>query len=76
MAGMQIPIFGAIIEYSTLLGIRKYFFNNKIEATKIHNIQGEDVSKIKLRWDKKVDIAAFIISSIYFLLFCGFYWAI
>ena len=76
MAGMQIPIFGAIIEYSTILGIRKYFFNNKIETTKIHNMQGEDVSKIKLRWDKKVDLAAFVISLNYFLLFCGFYWAI
>ena len=59
---MQIPIFGAIIEYSTILGIRKYFFNNKIETTKIHNMQGEDVSRIKLRWDKKVDIAAVVVA--------------
>ena len=73
---MQIPILGAIIEYSTILGLQKYSFKNETETTKVCNMQGEDVSKIKLRWDKKVDIAAFVISSTYFLLFCGFYWAI
>ena len=73
---MQIPILGAVIEYSTILGLRKYFFKNEIETAKVYNMRAEDASKIKLRWDKKVDIAAFVISLSYFLIFCFFYWVI
>ena len=75
MAGMQIPILGAVIEYSTILGLRKYSFKNEIETTKVYNMRAEDASKIKLRWDKKVDIAAFVISLTYFLIFSIFYWS-
>ena len=73
---MQIPILGAIIEYSTILGLRKYFLKNESRTTKVFNMQGEDASKIKLRWDKNIDIAAFVISFTYFLIFCVYYWVI
>ena len=73
---MQIPILGAIIEYSTILGLRKYFFKNKFEMTKVYNMSEEDLSKMKQKWDKKVDIAAFVISLTYFFVFCMFYWSI
>ena len=76
MAGMQIPILGAVIEYSTILGLRKYSFKNEIETTKVYNMQAEDASKMKLRWDKKVDMASFVLSLTYFLIFCIFYWLI
>ena len=76
MIGMQIPILGAIIEYSTILGLRKYFFKNKFEMTKVYNMSEEDLSKMKQKWDKKVDIAAFVISLTYFFVFCMFYWSI
>ena len=66
---------GAIIEYSTILGLRKYFFKNEIETTKVYNMSDEEASKIKLRWDKKVDIAAFVISLTYFLIFSIIYWS-
>ena len=76
MIGMQIPILGAIIEYSTILGLRKYFFKNKFEMTKVYNMSEEDSSKMKQKWDKKVDIAAFVISLTYFFVFCIFYWSV
>ena len=76
MIGMQIPILGAIIEYSTILGLRKYFFKNKFEMTKVYNMSEENLSKMKQKWDKKVDIAAFLISLTYFFVFCIFYWSI
>ena len=76
MAGMQIPILGAVIEYSTILGLRKYSFKNEIETTKVYNMQAEEASKMKLRWDKKVDMASFVLSLTYFLIFCIFYWLI
>ena len=76
MIGMQIPILGAIIEYSTILGLRKYFFKNKFEITKVYNMSEEDLSKMKQKWDKKVDIAAFVISLTYFFVFCIFYWSV
>ena len=76
MIGMQIPILGAIIEYSTILGLRKYFFKNKFEMTKVYNMSEEDLSKMKQKWDKKVDIATFVISLTYFFVFCMFYWSI
>ena len=66
---------GAVIEYSTILGLRKYFFKNEIETTKVYNMSDEEASKIKLRWDKKVDIAAFVISLTYFLIFSIIYWS-
>ena len=72
---MQIPIIGAVIEYSTLLGLRKYFFKNEIEANKVYNMSIEDASNIQLSWDKKVDIASFLISLTYFFMFCIFYWS-
>ena len=75
MIGMQIPILGAIIEYSTILGLRKYCFKNKFEMTKVYNMSEEDSSKMKRKWDKKVDIAAFVISLTYFFVFCIFYWS-
>ena len=71
---MQIPIIGAVIEYSIILGLKKYFFENEIATTKVYNMSAEDVSKMK-RWDKKVDIAAFVISLTYFFIFCIFYWS-
>ena len=71
---MQIPIIGAVIEYSIILGLKKYFFKNEIATTKVYNMSAEDVSKMK-RWDKKVDIAAFVISLTYFFIFCIFYWS-
>ena len=76
MIGMQIPILGAIIEYSTILGLRKYFFKNKFEMTKVYNMSEPDSSKMKQKWDKKVDIAAFVISLTYFFVFCIFYWSV
>ena len=76
MIGMQIPILGAIIEYSTILGLRKYFFKNKFEMTKVYNMSEEESSKMKRKWDKKVDIAAFVISLTYFFVFCIFYWSV
>ena len=90
---MQIPIVAALIEYSILLGLKKYFSKKEINP-KISNFINEqlskidtgskdlfckkretiEVSKITLNIYKNIDIAAFVISLVYFIIFCLFYW--
>ena len=93
MVGMQIPIVAALIEYSILLGLKKYFSKKEINP-KISNFINDqlskidigskdlfckrreniDVSKITLNVYKNIDISAFVISLVYFIIFCLFYW--
>ena len=90
---MQIPIVAALIEYSILLGLKKYF-SKKEFSPKISNFINDqlskidigskdlfckrreniDVSKITLNVYKNIDISAFVISLVYFIIFCLFYW--
>ena len=90
---MQIPIVAALIEYSILLGLKKYFSKKEINP-KISNFINDqlskidigskdlfckrreniDVSKITLNVYKNIDISAFVISLVYFIIFCLFYW--
>ena len=90
---MQIPIVAALIEYSILLGLKKYFSKKEINP-KISNFINDqlskidigskdlfckkretiEVSKITLNIYKNIDIAAFVISLVYFIIFCLFYW--
>ena len=87
---MQIPIVAALIEYSILLGLKKYFSKKEINP-KISNFINDqlskidigskdlfckrreniDVSKITLNIYKNI-VAAFVISLVYFIIFCLF----
>ena len=76
MVGMQLPICVALVQYSIILGMKK-FLKTKDETCKIFtNRKGNE--EIKTNMDdiifKKMDKIFLILSVMYFVIFCLCYW--
>ena len=75
MVGMQLPICIAVVQYSIILGIKKYqkskYDNSKIFTNKRSSLDwktnNEDIFK-------DIDKIFFFLSTAYFIIFCFCYW--
>ena len=79
MVGMQIPILVAMVEYGTILSLRK-FQNNKIETTELDHKAFEksenkdSITNLKNKNFLNIDMICMIISIVYIITFCVCYW--
>ena len=73
MIGMQIPILVALIEYSLVLGFKR--FMNKTNNAKIF-INRRNVTNINLEdgFYEKIDMISLVLSLIYIVMFSLWYW--
>ena len=77
MVGMQLPICIALVQYSTILGMKKYW-KNKDENSKIFTNRKSN-EDLKMNYDdvfKNIDKSFFILSTVYFPIFCVCYWTL
>ena len=82
MVGMQIPMLVALVEYSSILGLRK-FLDKKIEMNnpKVFVNRSEQSNTTEnTKFDEStfimVDKITLILSIIFFVTFCLFYWTL
>ena len=76
MVGIQVPILVSLVEYSTILGLRKYWKQQAREA-KVFDSRENSQNSIPRIPDisfDKVDKWTCIVSLIYYFLFCLCYW--
>ena len=86
IVGMQLPIFMALVEYSIILGFKKFW--NKDNAILYvngdyltygfsSNNKTKEMKRRKNENDlifKKIDRISLILSMVYFIVFCLYYW--
>ena len=79
--GMQLPIVIALVEYSIILGIKKY--QNKIDNEENSELfmKRSSYKELKKNQDintfhKSMDMIFSILSTIYFMIFCLCYWIV
>ena len=81
MVGMQIPILVALVEYSVILGFRKFqkemLKTNEVDS-KLFSKRGNKDAKSELESDNtcflNIDMICLIISIVYIVVFCVCYW--
>ena len=75
MVGMFLPISFALVEYSIILGVKKY--QNVVKSPKLF-INRKTNEGLKTNQDdttfKNMDKAFSVLSAIYFIIFCLCYW--
>ena len=79
--GMQLPICIALVEYSIILGMKKY--HNKIDNEENSQLFMKRSSYKELKknedtntFHKSMDMIFSILSTIYFMIFCLCYWIV
>ena len=80
MVGMQLPICIALVEYSLILGLKKYWKNNDNDENPQIFMNREHNKEFKKNKDdimfKNMDKIFFILSLAYFMVFCLCYWIV
>ena len=82
MVGMQFPILFALVEYSIILGIKKYFkYKNENKCTSVINVKPNVSNQRHHSRDSnhlfyKIDLFSFILSIFSFVTFCLVYWTL
>ena len=82
MVGMQFPILFALVEYSIILGIKKYFkYKNESKCTSVITVKPNVTNQRQDRRDSshlfyKIDLFSFILSMFSFITFCLVYWTL
>ena len=81
MVGMQLPICIALVEYSIILGMKKY--HNKIDSGENSQLFMKRSSYKELKknedtntFHKSMDMIFSILSMIYYMIFCLCYWIV
>ena len=76
MVGIQVPILVSLVEYSVILGLRKYWKQQAREAKVFASRESSQnsIPKIPDISFDKVDMITCIVSLIYYFLFCLCYW--
>ena len=69
---MQIPILLALLEYTLILGLTRYFRTKN--TSKVYVANNSQQSSKQIDWVLKADVFTFVISTIYSVIFCMFYW--
>ena len=76
MVGMQLPICIALVQYSIILGMKK-FLKNKGDNSKIFSNR-KSGEELKMESNdiiyKNMDKIFLILSTVYFIIFCLCYW--
>ena len=82
MVGMQFPILFALVEYSIILGIKKYFkYRNESKSTSVISVKPNVThQRLDMRDSNhlfyKIDLFSFILSMFSFITFCLVYWTL
>ena len=64
MIGIQVPILAALVEYSIILGLNRYWMLDKSSV----------LERNSDKWAFKVDTISFLLSMLYVVIFCSAYW--
>ena len=84
MAGVQITLLLAIVEYGAILAVKKYYRpQNSSKNVQVTSITSGNIkpSKLENNWDiddmyKKIDIFTFFCSLTFIVIFNAVYWII
>ena len=84
MAGVQITLLLAIVEYGAILAVKKYYRpQNSSKNVQVTSVTSGNIkpSKLEINWDidelcKKMDIFTFFCSLTFIMTFCVVYWTI
>ena len=68
MIGIQVPMLSALVEYSIILGLNRYWMLNKSNVLDRNSLTNTD------QWAFKVDTISFLLSILYVVIFCSAYW--
>ena len=77
MVGIQIPILVALIEYSVILGFQKFGKIDEIDSkifVKRDSREKVTENELKNSFFIKIDKICLIMSILYLITFCAFYW--
>ena len=78
MVGMQLPICVALVEYSLILGLKKYWKKNDNDEDPKIFMNREHSKEFKKNQDdtmfRNMDKIFFVLSFAYFMVFCLCYW--